>query len=44
MSFARVNGVELYDEVHGPGDWLVLSHEFAGGSLAFSKLGFGMLR
>ena len=28
---ARVNGVELYYEVHGRGDWLVLSHEFSGG-------------
>jgi pimeloyl-ACP methyl ester carboxylesterase len=31
MPSARVNGVELYYEVHGRGDWLVLSHEFSGG-------------
>ena len=30
MSHAKVNGVELYYEVHGHGDWLVMSHEFAG--------------
>lgn len=29
---ARVNGVELHYEVHGQGDWLVLAHEFSGGS------------
>jgi pimeloyl-ACP methyl ester carboxylesterase len=28
---ARVNGVELYYEIHGQGDWLVLAHEFSGG-------------
>ena len=28
---AKVNGVELYYEIHGRGDWLVLAHEFAGG-------------
>jgi pimeloyl-ACP methyl ester carboxylesterase len=28
---ARVNGVDLYYEVHGQGDWLVLAHEFSGG-------------
>jgi pimeloyl-ACP methyl ester carboxylesterase len=28
---ARVNGVELYHEIHGRGDWLVLAHEFSGG-------------
>ena len=28
---ARVNGVELYYEIHGHGDWLVLAHEFSGG-------------
>lgn len=28
---ARVNGVELYYEVHGQGEWLVLAHEFSGG-------------
>ena len=27
----KVNGVELYYEIHGQGDWLVLSHEFSGG-------------
>jgi pimeloyl-ACP methyl ester carboxylesterase len=27
---ARVNGVDLYYEVHGHGDWLVLCHEFSG--------------
>jgi pimeloyl-ACP methyl ester carboxylesterase len=26
-----VNGVELYYEIHGEGEWLVLSHEFSGG-------------
>jgi pimeloyl-ACP methyl ester carboxylesterase len=31
MPFARVDGVELYYEVHGRGEWLVLSHEFSGG-------------
>lgn len=30
MPYARVNGVELYYEVHGQGDWLVLVHEFSG--------------
>ncbi|MBI2491323.1 MAG: alpha/beta fold hydrolase [Candidatus Rokubacteria bacterium] len=30
MPHARVNGVELYYEVHGRGDWLVLVHEFSG--------------
>ena len=30
MPHAKVNGVELYYEVHGHGDWLVMSHEFAG--------------
>ena len=30
MPHARVNGVELYYEVHGQGDWLVLVHEFSG--------------
>lgn len=30
MPLARVNGVELYHEVHGQGPWLVLVHEFAG--------------
>jgi pimeloyl-ACP methyl ester carboxylesterase len=28
---AHVNGVELYYEIHGHGDWLVLAHEFSGG-------------
>jgi pimeloyl-ACP methyl ester carboxylesterase len=28
---AKVNGVELYYEIHGQGDWLVLAHEFSGG-------------
>ena len=28
---ARVNGVELYYEIHGQGAWLVLAHEFSGG-------------
>ena len=28
---AKVNGVELYYEIHGHGAWLVLSHEFSGG-------------
>ena len=28
---AKVNGVELYYEIHGRGDWLVLAHEFSGG-------------
>ena len=28
---ARVNGVDLYYEVHGQGQWLVLAHEFSGG-------------
>lgn len=28
---AKVNGVELYYEVHGEGEWLVLAHEFSGG-------------
>ena len=27
----KVNGVELYYEIHGQGDWLVLAHEFSGG-------------
>ena len=30
MPHAHVNGVELYYEVHGQGDWLVLVHEFSG--------------
>jgi pimeloyl-ACP methyl ester carboxylesterase len=30
MPHANVNGVQIYYEVHGEGDWLVLSHEFAG--------------
>jgi pimeloyl-ACP methyl ester carboxylesterase len=30
MPYAGVNGVELYYEVHGQGDWLVLVHEFSG--------------
>jgi pimeloyl-ACP methyl ester carboxylesterase len=30
MPLAKVNGVELYHEVHGSGPWLVLVHEFAG--------------
>jgi pimeloyl-ACP methyl ester carboxylesterase len=30
MPHARVNGVELYYEIHGEGDWLVLVHEFSG--------------
>ena len=29
---ATVNGVELYYEVHGRGEWLVLAHEFSGGT------------
>jgi len=28
---ARVNGVDLYYEIHGEGEWLVLAHEFSGG-------------
>jgi pimeloyl-ACP methyl ester carboxylesterase len=31
MPSARVNGVEIYYEFHGHGDWLVFSHEFSGG-------------
>ena len=31
MPRARVNGVELYYEAHGHGEWLVLAHEFSGG-------------
>jgi len=27
---ATVNGIELYYEIHGRGDWLVLAHEFSG--------------
>jgi pimeloyl-ACP methyl ester carboxylesterase len=30
MPHENVNGVQIYYEVHGDGDWLVLSHEFAG--------------
>ncbi|HXH83139.1 MAG TPA: alpha/beta fold hydrolase [Candidatus Tectomicrobia bacterium] len=30
MPHARVNGVDLYHEVHGQGDWLALVHEFSG--------------
>ena len=26
---ARVNDIELYYEIHGQGDWLVLAHELA---------------
>ena len=29
---AKVNDVELYYEIHGQGDWLVLAHEFSGAS------------
>jgi len=29
---ATVNGVELDYEIHGRGEWLVLAHEFSGGS------------
>jgi pimeloyl-ACP methyl ester carboxylesterase len=28
---ATVNGVELFYEIHGDGEWLVLAHEFSGG-------------
>jgi len=34
---ARVNGVELYYEVHGEGDWLVLAHEFSGGCKSWHR-------
>jgi pimeloyl-ACP methyl ester carboxylesterase len=30
MPYEEVNGVRLYYEVHGQGDWLVLVHEFSG--------------
>ena len=30
MPYEGVNGVRLYYEVHGQGDWLVLVHEFSG--------------
>src|SRR5438093_7998091 len=30
MPYQEVNGVRLYYEVHGQGDWLVLVHEFSG--------------
>ena len=32
-----VNGVELYYEVHGAGDWLVLAHEFSGGCKSWHR-------
>lgn len=35
MPVARVNGVDLYHEIHGRGEWLVLSHEFSGGSTSW---------
>jgi pimeloyl-ACP methyl ester carboxylesterase len=34
---APVNGVELYYEVHGEGDWLVLAHEFSGGCKSWHR-------
>ena len=30
MPFAKNGNIDIYYEVHGQGDWLVLSHEFAG--------------
>ena len=37
MTTARVNGVELYYEIHGAGEWLVLAHEFSGGYTSWHR-------